>query len=287
MGKRIKKNKKYKFVHNGPPMAETADKYVLYQRSVQNAEAEIELLAQFYKEAFGEEAVSLREDFGGTHAVCCEWVKTGGRLATAIDLDPEPIAWGQEHNQRDLTEEQKSRLTVIEGDVRTNEGTPADIVGAMNFSYFIFKSRQELLKYFKAAYENLNENGVFCCDIFGGYETFEDDREEQTVHSADEDNIPFTYCWDQDSFNPINHNYLFKIHFRFPDGTALEDAFTYDWRMWSIPEVRELMIEAGFTETKVYWEGEDEDGDGNGVFTVTEVGDSDPGWVAYVVGVKK
>ena len=33
----------------------------------------------------------------------------------------------------------------------------------------------------------------------------------------------------------------------------------------------------------VYWEGEDEDGEGNGEFKPNEKGEADPAWVAYIV----
>jgi hypothetical protein len=57
--------------------------------------------------------------------------------------------------------------------------------------------------------------------------------------------------------------------------------------MWTIPEVREVMLEAGFDRADVYWEGTDEDtNEGDGVFTKAEQGESDPAWNAYVVGVK-
>ena len=50
-------------------------------------------------------------------------------------------------------------------------------------------------------------------------------------------------------------------------------------------EIRELMLEAGFKHTHVYWEGYTKSGDGNGIFKRTETGDEESdGWVAYVVG---
>ena len=39
--------------------------------------------------------------------------------------------------------------------------------------------------------------------------------------------------------------------------------------MWSLPEIREILKEVGFKESHVYWEGTDEDGEGDGVFTRT------------------
>ena len=79
----------------------------------------------------------------------------------------------------------------------------------------------------------------------------------------------------------------FCIHFRFKDGSALSRAFQYDWRLWTLPEIRELLIEAGFERADVYWEGTDkETGEGTDVYRRREHAESDPAWIAYVVGVK-
>jgi hypothetical protein len=78
-----------------------------------------------------------------------------------------------------------------------------------------------------------------------------------------------------------------RIHFVFPDGSKMKDAFRYEWRLWSIPEIRELLVEAGFSKTVVYWEGTDEDSDeGDGDFQPTEIGDADAGWIAYISAEK-
>ena len=68
------------------------------------------------------------------------------------------------------------------------------------------------------------------------------------------------------------------------DGTRLRRAFRYEWRLWTVPEIRELLAEAGFTHTEVYWEGTDlKTRKGNGVFRRTSRVESCPGWVAYIV----
>ena len=64
----------------------------------------------------------------------------------------------------------------------------------------------------------------------------------------------------------------------------MEDAFAYRWRLWTLPEIRELLWEAGFSSVEVYWEGTDEESnEGNGNYEPSEVGDADPGWVCYIV----
>ena len=48
----------------------------------------------------------------------------------------------------------------------------------------------------------------------------------------------------------------------------------------------ELLLEAGFRKATVYWEGEDEDGEGNGEFTPDEKGAADLAWIAYIIAEK-
>lgn len=277
-----KKSKKDKSKSRKPKAAETADVYDLYQKSVQAPDVDVEFFSRVYKSCFGRAPQSLREDFCGTAAVCAEWVKLGPeRVAYGVDLDPEPLAWGEMHNLSPLTEKQMARVTLVEGDVRTAETPPVDVVAAQNFSYCIFKTRDELREYFRCARRHLDEHGVLILDLFGGHESMEDDREETTEHDG------FDYVWDQHKFDPITHFGTYKIHFRFPDRSRIQDAFVYDWRLWTIPEVREVLLEAGFERADVYWEGtDDETGEGSGVYERRERGECDPAWNAYIVGVK-
>ena len=67
----------------------------------------------------------------------------------------------------------------------------------------------------------------------------------------------------------------------------MEKAFSYDWRLWTLPEIREILDEAGFTEVTIYWEGTDEEcNEGDGVVEPAETGDADPGWICYIVAQK-
>ena len=34
----------------------------------------------------------------------------------------------------------------------------------------------------------------------------------------------------------------------------MNKAFTYDWRYWSLPELTELLKEAGFADAQVFWD---------------------------------
>ena len=262
--------------------ARTADRYELYQRAVQAPDVDVEFFSRVYRSTIGGTALRLREDFCGTAAVCCEWVESNReRVAWGVDLDPEPLAWGREHNLAKVPSAAQDRVTLIEGDVRDTDTPPVDIVAAQNFSYCIFKTRDELRAYFARVKDELDEKGVLILDLFGGYESMEDDREEITDYGD------FQYVWDQHRFDPITHHGTYKIHFKFKDRSRMRDAFVYEWRLWTIPEVSEILVEAGFDRADVYWEDTDEDsGEGNGYYRRRTQGECDPAWNAYIVGVK-
>ena len=87
--------------------------------------------------------------------------------------------------------------------------------------------------------------------------------------------------------NPIDGNMRCHIHFGFPDGSKLKQAFSYEWRLWGLPELRELLDEAGFSKVTVYWEGNaPKTGEGTNIYTPATVGDADPGWVCFLVAEK-
>lgn len=267
---------------NGQPLARDADKYALYQQAVQCPEADVDFFGRAYKKAYRRKPFVLREDFCGTAAVSCAWVQSHKRRrAIGVDLDAEPLQWGEERNVSQLKPGAQQRVTLHRGDVRVVRTDPADVVAAQNFSFYVFKRRQEVIEYFRAAWNNLGDHGILVLDVFGGPEAISEDRRERRHLRG------FDYVWDQRRFDPITHECTFHIHFRFPDGSRLKRVFTYEWRWWSIPEVREMLTEAGFRRSHVYWEGTDQrTGEGNGVYHRRRHAPGDLAWVSYVVGIK-
>ncbi|HYC01235.1 MAG TPA: class I SAM-dependent methyltransferase [Candidatus Limnocylindrales bacterium] len=262
-------------------MASRADKYDLYVRSVQSPDYEVAFFDRAFRSYYGRVPLVLREDFCGTAAVCYDWVNSRrDRRAIGVDLDPEPIQWGRQRYLPTLKNGGHKRIKIIQGDVRTTRAK-ADIIAAQNFSYFCFETRDEMRRYFQHTRRHLPAEGLLVLDALGGSEVFEEDRED--VHSY----RGFRYVWHQISFDPITHHCRYAIHFRFKDGSELKNAFTYEWRLWTLPELRELLLEAGFKGADVYWEMTDrKTGEGNGVYRKREHGDADPAWVAYLVAWK-
>ena len=262
-------------------MAERADRHKLYEKSVQSVSDEYDFVSKTFRKLRDRAPESLREDFCGTAGMCCEGVsRRGENTAIGVDLDPEVLAWGREHNLSKLKADEHMRVQLVQEDVCT-VGTPApvDVILAMNFSYQIFKTREKLGGYFRHVREGLVDDGILFIDVFGGYEAYMETREKRK-HKG------FKYIWEHASYNPINGDILCHIHFTFPDGSKLKKAFTYDWRLWSLPELQELLIEAGYSKVAVYWEETDEEDDGTGEYSPATVGDADPGWVCFLVAEK-
>jgi len=260
--------------------AATSDPWELYELSVQEPEAECDIIEQVWRELRGRRAHALREDFCGTAVNSVEWVRRDPRnTAIGVDLAAEVLDRARKRIARRLKPAARQRIRLVEGDVLTVETEPVDSVMAGNFSYFIFKTRRKLKRYFKAVHKALVDDGLFLLDAYGGSDSFLVLKEPREVDG-------FTYVWDQAHYNPITGDVINHIHFRFPDGTRLRKAFTYEWRLWTLPELREMLKEAGFAGVTVYWEGTDEDGEGNGEWSVSRVGEACPGWIAYLVAEK-
>jgi cyclopropane fatty-acyl-phospholipid synthase-like methyltransferase len=214
--------------------------------------------------------------------MCCEWVRRSRKnTAIGVDIDPEVLAWGREHNLARLKPEARLRVSLLQDDVlKVKTDQPVDVVLAMNFSYQLFMTREKLGGYLRTVREALGSDGILFMDAYGGYDAHREIR-EKTRHKG------FKYIWEQASFNPIDGKMRCYIHFGFPDGSKLKRAFSYEWRLWSLPELRELLDEAGFSKVTVYWEETDaKTGEGTAVYSPATVGDADPGWVCFLVAEK-
>jgi hypothetical protein len=263
-------------------MAEQADRHVLYELSVQNVAEEYKFVNKTFRKLRGRRPRHVREDFCGTASMCCEWVRRHkDNTATGVDIDPEVLDWGRKHNLSRLKPRVRKRVRLVQADVcKVKTPKPVDVVLAMNFSYQLFMTRKQLGGYFRKVRKALASDGILFMDAFGGYEAYREIKEKRKYKG-------FKYIWEHARYNPIDGNMLCHIHFGFPDGSRLKQAFTYDWRLWSLPELRELLEEAGFSRVTVYWEETDpETGEGAGVYSPATVGDADAGWVCFLVAEK-
>lgn len=256
------------------------DPHVLYTRAVQAPEVDARFLDRLYRKSAGRPAELFREDFCGTAALSCAWVELGPqRRALGVDLHGPTLRWGERHHLSQLTPEQRRRITLVKANVLEVQRPKADIICAFNFSYSVFKTRAQMQAYANNARRSLAPRGLLIMDAWGG-------QEVQKVHT-ERRRLPggLTYVWEQASFDPITHDILCHIHFEFRDGRRpIRKAFTYDWRLWTLPELQEVMVEAGLEDVHVLWEGTTRSGRGNGIFKRRTKGDADQAWIAYVVG---
>jgi SAM-dependent methyltransferase len=262
-----------------PLTARTADKHVLYQEAVQGPEVDAAFLDRWFRRCTGRAPRLLREDFCGTAILSCRWVQQRrDHRAVGVDLHAPTLAWGRAHNLSRLTGEERARVRLLRRDVLHVRRPKADVIAALNFSYCVFKTRPRMLAYLRNTRRSLERGGMLFLDAWGGSLT-------QLEQCDRRRNRGFTYLWEQVSFDPVTYHTVCKIHFEFPDGSRIRDAFTYDWRLWTLPELREMMAEAGFRGIQVLWEGTDRrTGKGNGRFRRVRRGEADRAWIAYITG---
>jgi SAM-dependent methyltransferase len=177
-------------------LAQQADLHETYEAAVQTPDAECEYILDTFRKIRGRAPQSFREDFCGTASVACEWVRGGPRrTAIGVDLDPSVLDWGQRRHLARLTPAQQQRVQLIQGDVARVKTDRVDVVGAFNFSYWVFKTRENMLRYFRRVREALNADGVFFMDAYGGYDAYKELRETTKCKG-------FTYVWHQKSTTP-------------------------------------------------------------------------------------
>lgn len=263
----------------------TEDIHSLYLASVQDPVGDIERISKIYQELFSKKALCFREDFSGTFALSCCWVQSDSkRSAIAIDNHAPTLDYGKKNYLPAMNKDEQSRLQVKLSDAIIKT-TPVDVVATFNFSYCLIHERKSLLDYFKKVHSSLNDQGMMIIDLFGGSESETLEIQERDIDNNDQI-LPFTFEFERKSFNPISRIANYGIHFKYEDGTSIMDAFHYEYRMWSITEIRDLFEEAGFSSSAVYWEDFDEEGLGNGSFYSTEEEENSMNWNSYIVGIK-
>ena len=256
------------------------DKYLHYKRSVQSPEEDIDFFAKIYRSFYKKAPRLFREDFCGTFLVGLHWVKAHREnKAIVVDKSSEPLNYGRKHHLPLMSAEERPRLQIINKNVSSRSLPKAEIVSVSNFSYFALRERDALLGYFKNVRRQLMEKGLFIIDVFGG-PACEEPNEESVSHRG------FKYFWDQESFDPITNHSRFHIHFKRRGEKKREKVFSYSWRMWSLPELRDILRGAGFSETHVYWEFDGKKPGAPGVFRKARRAEPHDVWLAYLVSKK-
>lgn len=248
----------------------------IYQLAVQSPEADIRLMQHFYRHRRKRLARRLREDFCGTGLTLSHWIDQGEKYSgEGFDIDPEPVQWGKRENIAPLGKAAK-RAQLHIGDARLPSTMPPDIRCAFNFSYWVFNQRAEMLDYFSAARLDLANGGMLVLDVTGGTESLLEEPFETLFDD-------FSMVWQQQNYNPVDNSADLSLTFRFEDGSQIDPPYRYRWRVWSIPELTELLQEAGFSDIDIWWQDDEANGIG---YRKTIKGDNDPCWVACIAAFR-
>ena len=228
------------------PTAAHADRHVLYEEAVQHPLLQIEFIEEIAQRYYHITPRTLGEDFCGTASLAAAWVSSGDdRQAIAIDIAGDVLAIAKSRHRQPLGSH-ASRLQLIQCDVLADD-TPADCIVALNYSTFIYKTRADMLRYLKHVHQRLTPGGVLMLDMYGGPASLLQGVGGRAFET-------FTYEWDQAEIDPATGHVVNYIHFAFPDGSRIDEAFTYHWRLWTLPELQDLLQDAGFIDIAIWFE---------------------------------
>jgi len=186
----------------------------------------------------------LGEDFAGTAALSRHWVaNVAGASAIAVDLDEVELGRAGE----------TPGVRTVVADVR-QVSDPVDCLFVGNFSIGYLHSRPELMEYLRHARSRVKAGGVFVCDTYGGESAYHLGSVDRDVELPG--GLHCRYRWEQREADPLTAMVTDVLHFRVFDADEViadfPDAYVYRWRLWSVPELREAMLEAGFKTTDIY-----------------------------------
>lgn len=216
------------------------------------------------------DALILREDFCGTAALSRRWVADARRRfgpdaparAIAVDLDPAVLARAAKANQEAGL---SGAITLLHADCITAPVRPSDtcdIIFVGNFSIGYIQDRRTLVDYLRRSRERLalgrmgfsSDTGLFACDTYTGPGAYALGGVTRTHMGRGREVVRYT--WEQREADALTARVTSVLHFQIEiDGeitARFPDAFTYHWRLWTIPELREAMLEAGFASTEVH-----------------------------------
>lgn len=242
-----------------PGHVDPLDRWSLYERCVQASEDLVPVLRAIHRDAPTGAAEPgpprhLGEDFAGSAALSRAWTAlVPNGTAVALDRDPGAV----DAARRRLSEASAARTDLVVGDVLDPPDGPAtrpvDVVYAGNFSIGELHDRAALVTWLRRARARVADaNGIVVCDLYGGETAFVTGVAERDLPGPDDTEI--LYEWEQRRADPLTGRVLDVVHFTLRRDGALvhesRDAFTYDWRLWGVPELRDAMVEAGFRSTE-------------------------------------
>ncbi|KAA8550173.1 hypothetical protein F0562_001857 [Nyssa sinensis] len=214
-----------------PSTGDVQSKFLLYQQSVQSPKGDISYLQKFFLTYVGGRLpLHLQEDFCGTALLSAEWLRSDARrTAVGLDLDLEALNWCMENNVNKIG---------ADGTFRCLQ----EILYALSTTVVAASIAVE--SWFHISSTALNalsrKGGIFVMDLYGGTSSECELRLQRRFPN-------FTYVWEQAGFDIIQRKTRISLHFHLQKPKRkLRHAFSYSWRLWSLPEIKDCLEEAGF-----------------------------------------
>jgi SAM-dependent methyltransferase len=226
------------------------DRHDLYELCVQSPGDAVRFLHALH----GNDPKALVEDFCGTGALSRAWTATASRAALGRDIDPAIVERARMATAPTARRRARFEVRDVIEQPGGSGGDQPDIVFVGNFSIGEIHDRARLVRYLAGARERLGPGGVFVCDTYGGESAFRIGAVTRRHHAADGSVVHYT--WEHRRADPATGMVENAIHFRVVRAgevvAEFPDAFVYRWRLWSVPELRDAMAEAGFATTSVH-----------------------------------
>lgn len=220
------------------------DRWEFYERAVQSPRDSLAMLI----DAHGGDPRVLAEDFAGSAALSRAWAASAPeRRSIAVDLDAQALT-------RASGVQRVETLVADVRDARSVARARGDVVHAGNFSLGYLHSRLELVAYLRAVRGRLSDRGLFACDTYGGPSAFQLGAWTRSI--ALPDGARLTSVWERREADAMTSRVVNVLGYRVErDGEIVErelEAFVYDWRLWSVPELADALEEAGFERSRVH-----------------------------------
>jgi hypothetical protein len=139
------------------------------------------------------------------------------------------------------------------------------------------------VEYFKRCKNILAPGGLFICDLFNAFAA-----EGSGNLGYRKDCGAFDYIFEQSNIDLVSNTCHCHISFKFKDGSWMKRAFSYHFRMWTLAEVRDAMLEAGFVDVDFflsYDDGKTGSDEKTYVHVSQKITDVNRSWSAYITGI--
>ena len=201
-------------------------------------------MSRTFRKLTGRDGLILREDFCGTAAISLAWARSKrSREAYGVDLDAQTLGWAREHRVHPGREPKvRERVHLVHGNVLDVQTPRRTSPARHEFQLLGIQEAGRASGLFPPRMAGTQAGRGIVFDLYGGTEA--------TIESEFDKDIDgeFVYRWEQAEYRPMTNEQVCHIHFLFSDGPSLKPAFSYDWRLWTAPEIREVLEEAGFPQ---------------------------------------